>query len=157
MGATKQGYGNVSGLFSSADLKSLVIELPATPGEKIITVIHAGYGIVDPANNAFEAGRLLIVRGKYEQLNRDGISPFTVEVPADVPAVAYDMPFDARVKFIDFGPRGMSIPANTVVSVILIRPSTATDIWPLADPMNGFLSVEGYELDGKDNPFGELR
>lgn len=156
MASTKRGYGNVSGVFSST-LRSVAVQLDATPGEKIITVIHAGYGVSDPALHAFEAGRLLIVRGAYEQLNKQGINPHSVDVPDDVPAVVYDMPFDARVKFIDFGPRGMSIPANVIYTVILVRPSTVGDVWPLADAMNGFLSVEGYELDGRDNPFGELR
>jgi hypothetical protein len=151
----KQGFGYTSLYFDSNTNNNVLLQIPRSENERVITSIHAGYGVADPAAHAFEAGRLLIVAGLLDNV-RTPIDPHSIGKPDSVPTILFDLPFNERVKLIDFGPRGFSISSSQEVTVILVAPATAADTWPTYAPMNGFLNVAGYE-SGKDNPFGELR
>lgn len=155
MASVKIGFGNYNFVFDAVTQNNCLLQLPRTGNERVITSIHAGYGIIDPAGNAFESGRLLIVNGLEENF-RAQIDPHSIDKPDTIPSILYDLPFDERVKTLDFGPRGFSIGADQDVTIILAAPATASDVWPVYEPMNGFLNVYGYEA-GKDNPFGDLR
>lgn len=155
MGA-RQGFGINTDVFDeSVKMRSLIVALTASDNDRVITSIHAGYGVISAASNAFEAGRLLIVQGTF--LNQQAsIDPHLVTVPVEVGSVIYDFLFDLKTKIIDFGSRGFLVSGSQSVSVILTAPATATDVFPLHANMNGFLNVQGYEV-GKDQPFEKLR
>lgn len=151
----KQGFGATTGIFDGSTFYALLLGLPVSDNERVITSIHAGYGIITPAGNAFESGRLMIVRGSITNV-RAQIDPHSIGTPADISGPIYDIPFDTKVKLFDFGPQGFSLAALADYTVILAAPATASDTWPTLTPMNGFLNVSGYER-GKDDPFGILR
>lgn len=151
----KQGFGVATGIFDGSTFYALLLGLPVSDNERVITSIHAGYGIITPAGNAFESGRLLIVRGAVSNV-RSQIDPHSILTPADITSPVYDLPFDSKVKFLDFGPQGFVLAALAEYTVILTAPATSSDTWPALTPMNGYLNVSGYEK-GKEDPFGILR
>lgn len=150
----KQGFVSDSALFDATVRNSIAIHIPIDVQERVITSIHLAYGMTDPANGAFEAGRLLILKGRFDN-EKAQISPFSIDLPSSVRnTLLYDLFISEPNKDIDFGSTGFSIAADTDVTVVLIRPATNGDVFPLADAMNGFLNVRGF-VRGGDDPFAQ--
>lgn len=149
----RQDFGLDSAEFNATTKNSLQVYLPARPFIRVIDAIHCSYGEVDPANNPFEAGRLMIVTGRFD-VDRTQIDPRSTGTPSNFKnSVVYDVALVTADKEFYFGGRGFPLGADQDYTVILVRPATATDVWPLSAAMNGYLNVMGYG-SGQEDPFG---
>lgn len=153
----KAGFGFEAALFNSTNRNSLQVGFSAVSYDRFITSIHVAYTLTASGNAAFEAGRLMIVKGLFD-VGRTQIDPWTVAVPSNFTnSIVYDLGIRVADKEYDFGPQGFQLVKDQDYTVILVRPAVVGSVWPLGAEMNGFLNVMGFAAGGSDPFGGQLR